>query len=166
MGNGKLSKDPYNLIITGVGGQGNVLASRMLGSMLLRQGCHVTIGETFGMSQRGGSVMSNIRISKKSAWSPQIPHGKADMIVALEPTEAIRLLNNYGNPEVKVLTNTRAVHSVEVIAGELKYPSLEEIAEPLKKLTSAVWFIEATEEAVKLGNPILGNTIMMGALAA
>ncbi|MBW2092960.1 MAG: indolepyruvate oxidoreductase subunit beta [Deltaproteobacteria bacterium] len=166
MGNGKLSKDPYNLIITGVGGQGNVLASRLLGNIMMRQGLSVTIGETFGASQRGGSVMSHLRISEQSTWSPQIPGGKADMVVSLEPTEAIRLLKTYGNPQVKVLTNTRAVHSVEVIAGEQKYPSMEEIAEPLRTLTSAVWFIDATEQALKLGNPILGNTIMLGALAA
>ncbi|MBW2062296.1 MAG: indolepyruvate oxidoreductase subunit beta [Deltaproteobacteria bacterium] len=165
MENGKLSKDPYNLIITGVGGQGNVLASRILGNMMVRQGCHVTIGETFGATQRGGSVMSNLRISEISAWSPQIPKGQADMIVALEPTEAIRLLGKYGHPEIKVLTNTRAIHSVGVIAGELKYPSLNEIKEPLQELTGEVWLVDATEEAMKLGNPILSNTIMLGALA-
>ncbi len=166
MGNKKLSKDPYNLIITGVGGQGNVLASRLVGNMMLRQGLYITIGETFGASQRGGSVMSHLRISEQKTWSPQIPKGKADMVVSLEPTEAIRLLNTYGNPQVKVLTNTRAVQPVDVIAGEKKYPSMEEISKPLKELTSEVWFINATEEAMKLGNPILGNTIMLGALAA
>lgn len=72
-----LQHDPYNLIITGVGGQGNVLASRMVGDMLSRKGFDITIGETFGASQRGGSVMSHIRISKKGSLSPQIPKGKA-----------------------------------------------------------------------------------------
>jgi len=165
MGEGKLSKDPYNMIITGVGGQGNVMASRVLGNMLVRSGYHVTIGETFGASQRGGSVMSHLRISEKSSWSPQMPKGKAHMIVALEPTEAVRLLPTYGNRSVKILSNTRPVHPVSVIAAEQEYPSLGEIIESVKELSSEAWFIDATDEAMKLGNPILGNIIMLGALA-
>ena len=70
-GQPELLHDPYNLIITGVGGQGNVLASRMVGDMLARMGFYVTIGETFGASQRGGSVMSHLRISSESSMSPQ-----------------------------------------------------------------------------------------------
>jgi len=160
-----LSKDPYNIIITGVGGQGNVMASRVLSNMMVRNGYYVTIGETFGASQRGGSVMSHIRISSQSAWSPQIPRGRADIVVSLEPIEAIRVLKSYGNPKVKVLTNTRPIYPVGVIAGELDYPSLEEIRVSVEELSSIAWFINATDEAVKLGNPILGNIIMIGAMS-
>ena len=91
--------DPYNVIITGVGGQGNVMASRVLGNMLSVKGLQITIGETFGASQRGGSVMSHLRISAGSTWSPQIPEGCAHMVVALEPIEALRVLMVYGNPQ-------------------------------------------------------------------
>ena len=87
-----LPSDPYNVIITGVGGQGNVMASRVVGSMLSRKGLNITIGETFGASQRGGSVMSHLRISEGSSWSPQIPGGRCHLIMALEPTEALRVL--------------------------------------------------------------------------
>ena len=162
----RLPKDPYNIIITGVGGQGNVMASRVFSNMLVQKGFFVTIGETFGASQRGGSVMSHIRVSSKSTWSPQVPKGKADVVVTLEPIEAIRVLAGYGNPAVKVLTNTRAIYPAGVIAGRLSYPSLDEIKETLKKLSARAWFIDATEEAVKLGNAILGNIIMIGALSA
>jgi len=162
----KLPKDPYNIIITGVGGQGNVMASRMFSNMLVQQGLYVTIGETFGASQRGGSVMSHIRVSSESTWSPQIPMGKADVVVTLEPIEAIRVLARYGNPAVKVLTNTRAIYPSGVIAGNLSYPSLDEIKEMLNNLAARAWFIDATDEAVKLGNSILGNIIMIGALSA
>ena len=161
----KLLHDPYNLIITGVGGQGNVLASRMVGDMLARMGFFVTIGETFGASQRGGSVMSHLRISSESNLSPQIPKGSAHMVVALEPTEAIRVLKDYGNPEIKVLCNTRPIHSIGVICGEQNYPSLDEIKNWIKELSEESWFLDTTEAAVKLGNPILGNTICVGALA-
>ena len=163
MGMTRLSKDPYNIVVAGVGGQGNVMASRVLSDMLVRNGYYVTIGETFGASQRGGSVMSHIRISAESAWSPQIPKGRADLVVSLEPTEAIRVLIRYGNPTVTVLTNTRPIHPVGVIAGELEYPSLEEIKVSVRELSAIAWFIDATDEAITLGNPLLGNIIMIGA---
>ena len=164
-GKPELQYDPYNLIITGVGGQGNVLASRMVGDMMARMGFFVTIGETFGASQRGGSVMSHLRISSESNLSPQIPKGSAHMVVALEPTEAIRILKDYGNPEIKVLCNTRPIHSIAVICGEQPYPSLYEIKNWINELSEKSWFLDTTEAAVTLGNPILGNTICVGALA-
>ncbi len=165
MTNQTLSADPFNLIITGVGGQGNVLASKLIGNMLADQGFYVTIGETFGASQRGGSVMSHLRISTKSSLSPQMPRGKAHAIVSLEPTEAIRVLQEYGNPEVKVISNTRPVYALEVISGEISYPSDEELKGWMQKLTGAYWLIDATDQAVKMGNPILGNVLLVGALA-
>ena len=161
----RLPKDPYNIIITGVGGQGNVMASRVLSRMLIRRGYSITIGETFGASQRGGSVMSHIRVSGKSTWSPQVPRGRVDFVAAIEPIEAIRILMTYGNEKTKVLANTRPAYPGGVIAGELDYPSLEEIKTTVKRLSSASWFIDATDEAVKLGSPILGNIIMIGAMS-
>jgi indolepyruvate ferredoxin oxidoreductase, beta subunit len=160
-----LPRDPCNVIITGVGGQGNVIASRMMGTMMVRAGCRVTIGETFGISQRGGSVMSHLRISSRSAWSPQIPSGKADSVMALEQIEAIRVLATYGNAQTTVLSNTRPIVPVGVIAGEKSYPAMEEIRSSLLRLAASVVFIDATQEAMKLGSAILGNVIMMGAVA-
>jgi indolepyruvate ferredoxin oxidoreductase beta subunit len=164
MGNSKLPKDPFNVIITGVGGQGNVLASRIFANMFVRRGFQVTIGETFGASQRGGSVMSHLRISAISAWSPQIPKGKADVVASLEPIEALRVLAVYGNPDVQVLANARPIYPVGVIAGMQIYPDIEEIRKSLEELSRKVWIIDATDEAVRLGYPILGNVIMIGAL--
>ncbi len=160
-----LVQDPYNIIMTGVGGQGNVMASRVLANMLSKKGYWITIGETFGASQRGGSVMSHMRVSGTTTWSPQIPLGKAHLVIALEPMEAVRILASYGNREVNVLVNTRPIHPVSVIAGEDKYPALEQIRQRLTGLSSHVWLIEATDEAMKLGNPILGNIIMIGAIS-
>jgi indolepyruvate ferredoxin oxidoreductase beta subunit len=162
----QLSSDPYNVIITGVGGQGNVMASRVFSNMLVHKGYFVTIGETFGASQRGGSVMSHIRVSSLSTWSPQVPKGRAHMVVTLEPIEAIRVLATYGNPDVKVLSNMRPIYPAGVIAGESIYPAVQEIETTLKKLSARAWFIDATDEAVKLGNAILGNIIMIGALSS
>ncbi len=159
-----LAKDPYNVIITGVGGQGNVLASRLLGGMMAAKGCLVTIGETFGASQRGGSVMSHVRISGKAVSSPQIPKGRADVIVSLDPAEAVRVLAGYGNPETVLLTNTHPVYPVGVIKGELDYPPVDELRDAVKSVVSASYFVDATERALALGNPILANIVVLGAL--
>ena len=164
MNRGDLKNDPYNLIITGVGGQGNVLASRIVGDMLSRQGFDITIGETFGASQRGGSVMSHLRISKNGACSPQIPMGRAHMVVSLEPTEALRVLKNYGNPDIKVITNMRPVRSIGVISGEQNYPAPEKIKEWIREFSRKAWVLDTTEAATQLGNPIFGNVMLVGAL--
>ena len=166
MQNESLPFDPYNVIITGVGGQGNVMASRIVGNMLSRQGLSVTIGETFGASQRGGSVMSHLRVSERSGWSPQIPGGRCHLLVSLEPTEAMRVLMNYGNPDITVLCNTRPVHAIGVISGDQQYPAIEDIRSWVDELSARSWFLDATEQALALGNPILGNIIMIGAAAA
>jgi indolepyruvate ferredoxin oxidoreductase beta subunit len=165
MTNSQLPRDPYNIIITGVGGQGNVMASRVLSNMLVNRGFMITIGETFGASQRGGAVMSHIRVSLKGTWSPQIPKRRADIVIALEPVEAIRVLATYGHPDIVVLANTRPVYPVGVIAGELNYPSMEEIEMSLKALSAQLCLIDATDQAIRLGNPILTNIVMIGALA-
>jgi indolepyruvate ferredoxin oxidoreductase beta subunit len=162
----RLARDPYNIVITGVGGQGNVMASRVLSNMLVRRGFRITIGETFGMSQRGGAVMSHIRVSARSQWSPQIPRGRADLVVALEPVEALRVLTAYGHSGVKVVINTRPIYPVGVITGALDYPPLGDIEDSVRSLSSGAWFLDATDEALKLGNPILGNIIMIGAATA
>jgi len=154
-----------NLILTGVGGQGNVLASRTLAGMLVDAGYVVTIGETFGMSQRGGSVMSHLRISPDSVRSPQIPKGGADVIVALEPLEALRVLTVYGNPQVCVLSNSRPVYPIGVITGELSYPSDEMIRQAFERLSASFRMIDATSVGLDLGNPVLSNIVMIGALA-
>ncbi len=165
MENVSLPCDPYNVIITGVGGQGNVMASRVVGNMLSRKGLNITIGETFGASQRGGSVMSHLRISAQSYWSPQIPKGQCHLVISLEPTEAIRVLMNYGNPDIRVICNTRPVHAIGVISGEHQYPPVDEIKSWVQELSEACWFLEATDKALELGNPILGNIMMIGAAA-
>ncbi len=156
----------YNLIITGVGGQGNVLSSQLLGQAFVRKGYFVTIGETYGASQRGGSVMSHIRISSQKQLSPLIPKGKADVVVALEPVEALRVITQYGSPETVAIVNPRPVYPVDVSSGDEKYPALEEIRGALAGLCRKVYYIPATEKALQMGSAILGNMIMIGALLA
>lgn len=157
-------KDYYNLIITGVGGQGNVLVSQLLGQAFVSKGFFTTIGETYGASQRGGSVMSHLRISKRKQLSPLIPKGKADIVVALEPVEALRVLTYYGNAETIVFCNTRPIYPIDVISGDEAYPEFAEIEKFLAQLAKQIFYIPATERAMEMGNPILGNMIIIGAL--
>jgi len=83
----------------------------------------------------------------------------------LEPAEALRVLTRYGNPDVVAIINSRVVYPIGVITGELSYPPLAEIESTFKKLTAQSWLIDATSAAVELGNPILSNIVMIGALA-
>jgi indolepyruvate ferredoxin oxidoreductase beta subunit len=159
-----LFKDPVNLIITGVGGQGNVLSSQVLGRLLIRRGFQVSVGETYGLSQRGGAVMSQIRLSARRAFGPMIPAGRADIIVGLEPLEVLRTLGVYGQPEIRVLTNTRPIVPVNVLSGQAVYPERQQIKTALEDLSRQVWWIPASDAAIKLGNPILANMVMLGAL--
>ena len=156
--------EPLNLIITGVGGQGNVLLAQLVGKALVKSEYYVTIGETYGPAQRGGAVMSHLRISQVMEYSPLIPDGEADIILGLEPVETLRVLGQYGNPKVAVITNTRPVYPIAVTAGEAQYPSLEKIEELVHDLSSESWFISATDMAFSMGTPILANIIMAGAL--
>lgn len=154
-----LTKDPLNLIIAGVGGQGNVMISLLIGKAFVRQGYFVTIGETYGASQRSGSVMSHLRISRKSQYSPFIPNGRADIILGMEPVETLRILQQFGNPDVITITNSRLVYAVG-----MEYPSLDKVVEAIKGLSARLWLIDATDEAAKLGDPVFANMILIGTL--
>ena len=161
-----LSKDPFNVIIGGVGGQGNVLASQILGEILVCQGYVITIGETYGASQRGGAVMSHLRISTKDQFSPLIPEGQCDLLVSLEPVEGLRILDTYGNPRVMILLNTRPIHPIDVISGNAIYPEVSKVISKIKELSRRVWTLNATKIALEMGDPIFSNIVMLGALCA
>lgn len=154
-----------NLIITGVGGQGNILISKLIGQAFVDLGRTVTIGETYGATQRGGSVASHVRIStEKIPYSPVTPRGKADIVLGLEPSESIRILTQFGYPGTYVATNTRPVHSLEVAIGEADYPSPERIRQCVNSLSKKAWHIDASDHALNLGNALLTNIVMLGAL--
>jgi indolepyruvate ferredoxin oxidoreductase beta subunit len=157
-------KDPLNLIITGVGGQGNVLISRLIGQAMVDAGMKVTVGETYGASQRGGSVASHVRISTDKEYGPITPEGHADVILGLEPVETLRILGLYGNPRTFVITNIRPFYPLCVATGEAEYPSLEIIKKSINELSEKAWYIDASEIAINLGAPLLANMVMVGAI--
>lgn len=159
-----ISGDPLNLIICGVGGQGNILISGLIGNVLMKKGYRVTIGETFGASQRGGAVFSTLRMSTKRSYGPLIPQGKAHLILGLEPLETLRMLQRYGNSEVVCVTNTHAVLTVGALSKKEEYPDSGELKGAIEKLSRSAWFIDATSIALKLGALLVVNIIMVGAL--
>jgi indolepyruvate ferredoxin oxidoreductase beta subunit len=161
-----LAKDPFNVIIGGVGGQGNVLASQILGQMLVTRGYVITIGETYGASQRGGAVMSHLRLSEKDQFSPLIPEGRCDLLVSLEPVEALRILDPYGHPGVMTVINTRPIFPMDVISGNATYPEISKVITKIQALSKKTWTINATEIALDMGDPIFSNMAMLGALCA
>ena len=155
---------PINLIITGVGGQGNVLASQIVGHAAVNKGLRITIGETFGLSQRGGPVSSHIRISRNRDYSPLVSPNKADIILGLEPLETLRIIPEFGNQNTTIIANSRAIYPLNVIAGDVDYPDTSIIKSFLDEFCGKVYWLEATGLAVELGTPILMNTILLGAL--
>ncbi len=154
-----------NIIITGVGGQGNVLASQMVALAAGDSGFGVTVGETFGASQRGGSVMSHVRLFGGEALGPLIPKGKADIVVGFEPLETLRILREYGNPGTAVIMNTRPVYPLGVLIGETAYPSLAEVVEAVRRMSRQLQRVEATRLAQEAGSALAANMVMVGALA-
>ena len=155
---------PVNLIITGVGGQGNVLASQIVGRAAVQRGLKVTVGETFGLSQRGGAVMSHIRLSQDRDYGPLIPPNRAHIILGLEPLETLRILGEFGNANAVVIVNSRPVYPLNVIAGDAKYPDLEDMRKVVMGAVKQLFWLDATPLAIELGGPIMLNAVMLGAL--
>lgn len=156
----KLLKDPYSLVVSGVGGQGNVLLSGFVGNALLKEGYLVSVADTFGVSQRGGSVTSHIKISKKKQFISETLDRKADAILGMEPLETLRALTKYGNPEVITITNPRPVFP----SGGVVYPQVEKIKKLIVEMSKKVAFVNVSDEALKMGNPIYANVILLGSL--
>jgi len=155
----------FNLIIAGVGGQGSVLASRIVADAAIMEGYKVRVGETFGAAQRGGAVASHVRIGTK-VYGPLIPEDGLDALVGLEPLEALRVGVKYLSPKAIAVVNTRKWFPVDVNVGRAKYPSLEDIENSLKKLCEKVIMIDGTKIAEEAGDARSLNIVMLGSLAA
>lgn len=149
-----------NVLLVGVGGQGIILASKILSSGLIDAGYDVKMSEVHGMAQRGGSVTTQVRYGEK-VYSPIIGKGQADIIVAFEKVEALRWLE-YLKPDGKIVVNDYKIPSATVLSGKEKYP--EGIIEKIKGEFESTYVVDAAEEALKLGNIKAQNIVMLGAL--
>ena len=148
----------FNLIITGVGGQGGLTLSRIIGNAAMHEGYNVRIGETLGMSQRYGSVLSYLRFGEE-VYSPLIEEGGADLMLALEPAEALRNARFLGRNSTAVI-NAYPIHTATTLVGKERYPELEEIRDAIGKICP-VHMADFQREADKI-NPRTLGVLMLG----
>jgi indolepyruvate ferredoxin oxidoreductase beta subunit len=160
-----LSRDPLNLIIAGVGGQGNIVASQIIAMAAMREDLIPTIGETYGVSQRGGSVMSHVRITMTELLGPLIPRGHADIVVGFEPLETIKVIKEFAHPQTRVILNPRPVYPIGILAGEEVYPPVSVLTDIARDLVSEIRVVNGTEMAQQAGDIRALNIVMVGSLA-
>ena len=150
-----------NIMIVGVGGQGSLLASKLLGRLLLTKGYDIKVSEVHGMSQRGGSVVTYVRFGDK-VYSPVIDKGEADYIVSFELLEAARW-TEYLRPEGKLVTNIQQINHMPVITGAAEYPA--DLAEKMKAAGIQVDAFDALTLAEQAGSAKAVNIVLMGHLS-
>jgi len=152
-----------DIIVSGVGGQGNIFASLVVSQFAMRKGYLVAGSETIGAAQRGGSVVSHIRISDKTIYAPLISRGQAELLIGMEAIEMLRHMRLL-NPQGAYLLNFMRTPTVLNNMGLDEYPSDVEILEAIRKYCKNGRVIEATLEAKKLGNVQMTNVVILGAL--
>lgn len=150
----------FDLLITGVGGQGVILASNIIGEVALAAGYDVKKTDTLGMAQRGGSVVSHVRLGPE-VYSPLIRAGEVDILLAFEKLEAARW-SHYLSPGAIAIINNHALRPISVNLGDERYPSDEEIAGILRRGSERIYFIKGTERVKKLGNIKILNVFLLG----
>ena len=153
-----------DILVTGVGGQGIVSATDILAGVALNAGYDVKKTDAVGMSQRGGSVISHVRLAKNKVFSPTISPGSADFLVAFERLEAVRCAG-FLRPEGIAIIDCIAIPPLSVVQNGRHYPSIEEVQTSLSPLTEEVYILPAVELATKLGNPLVASVLHLGFLS-
>jgi indolepyruvate ferredoxin oxidoreductase beta subunit len=156
-----MTMETKNVMIVGVGGQGSLLASKLLGKLLLNKGYDIKVSEVHGMSQRGGSVVTYVRFGDK-VYSPVIDKGQADFIVSFELLEAARW-TEYLKPGGKLITNTQQINPMPVIIGAAEYP--ENLVEKMLAAGIDLDAIDALSLAEQAGSSKAVNLVLMGRLS-
>jgi indolepyruvate ferredoxin oxidoreductase beta subunit len=151
-----------NIFLSGVGGQGTILASNILGQVMLNAGYDVKKSEVHGMAQRGGDVTTHFRFGKK-VYSPLIKQGEVDYLVSFELLEALRYIN-WVKPGGKILLNNHSIFPPDVNLGKIEYPRDVE-ATFRKYFKENVWAVNGQEMAKSLGNIQVANVIIIGAFS-
>jgi len=154
--------DKFDLLIVGVGGQGVILASDIIGKAAVQEGLPVRAAETHGMAQRGGAVENHVRIGCK--YGSLIPAGGADCLMSMEPLEALRFAK-YLNPKGTAIINSEKIVPVTVNLGKVPYPELEVIRDTMKGLCAEVRMEDYTALAKKAGAAQALNVVMIGAVS-
>jgi indolepyruvate ferredoxin oxidoreductase beta subunit len=154
----------FNIVLAGVGGQGTLLAAEVIGSAAVRNGLNVRVSEIHGMAQRGGAVVSNVRIGE-GVLASTVLEGQADVLLGFEPLETVRNLKSVSEKTL-VIMNTQRIPPTELAAKNSKYPSVEEVLAKIRLFTDNVIVIEAAELAKNAGSRLTQNSVLLGALAA
>jgi indolepyruvate ferredoxin oxidoreductase beta subunit len=154
----------FNIVLAGVGGQGTLLAAEVIGSAAVRAGLNVRVSEIHGMAQRGGAVVSNVRIGE-NVLASTVLDGQADVLLGFEPLETVRNLR-CASEKTLVMMNSQRIPPSELAANNSRYPSVEEVLAKIHVFTSKVVVVEAAELAKKAGNRLAQNSVLLGALAA
>ncbi len=153
-----------DLLMVGVGGQGIILASDIMGEVALAAGYDVKKTDTLGMAQRGGSVLSHVRIASQ-VWSPLIKEGEVDILLVFEKLEAARW-SYFLRPGGLAIVNNHAVPPLSVSLGAYHYPSDKEVEDFLKRRTGRVYFTNGTSRARELGDIRTLNMFMLGCVSS
>jgi indolepyruvate ferredoxin oxidoreductase beta subunit len=154
----------FNIVLAGVGGQGTLLAAEILGIAALKEGLNVRVSEIHGMAQRGGAVVSTIRIGEK-VLATTILEGQADVLLGFEPLETLRNLR-FASEKTLVVMSDERIPPTELSAKKMKYPSMDEILAKIHRFTKNVILLDTAKLAREAGNIITGNIVLVGALAA
>lgn len=160
----KGEKGELSLVIAGVGGQGNVRGAQILGYAAVKAGFRVRISDVYGIAQRGGPVVSHVRIGRQIHGS-MVRENRADVVAGLEPMEALRAAVKFLRPGGTVIVSTRPIYPAEVNTGKASYPTMNEILSVLGKISGKVVLLDATAVAEAAGMPIAANIVVLGVLA-
>ena len=159
-----MTTEKQDILMVGVGGQGIILASDILGESAIAAGYDIKKTDTLGMAQRGGSVVSHIRIASH-VWSPLIKEGDVDILVAFEKLEAARWAP-YLKPDGLAIINNHAIPPLSVSLGTSQYPGNQEVENILKQRTGKIYFIDGTTRAKQLGDIRTLNIFMLGCISS
>jgi len=152
----------FNVLLAGVGGQGVILMSELLGKAAIADGLRVRGSEILGMAVRGGSVTSVIRIGE-DVHGPLVPQGKCHILMGLEPSEALRHVSYLAESGLVIL-NTAPIIPFTVSLGQSEYPGLDRVMDKLGAVAGRVIKLDAAKAAVEAGSPLATNVVMLGAL--
>ena len=154
----------FNIVLAGVGGQGILLASQILGVSAVKEGFNVRVSEIHGMAQRGGAVVSHVRIGEK-VRSPIVLEGNADVILGFEPLETLRNIK-YASEKTLIIISKETIVPTGFSPEPVQYPNFDKIIEKIKIFTEKLLVVDALELARRAGSAITRNIVLLGALAA
>lgn len=154
----------FNIVLSGVGGQGTLLAAEVLGTAAVKEGLNVRVSEIHGMAQRGGAVVSTVRIGGK-VQAPTVLEGQADVLIGFEPIETVRSLR-FASEKTLVLMSDERISPSELAAKKMAYPDMKDIVEKIHRFTGKIIIVETEKLAREAGSTLTQNIVLLGALAA